>query len=67
MAWETLDDATRELVAGRMVLGGPDELVGELQELLALGLDGLVVNLPINGQDPEMVAVAGQAVTKALG
>jgi alkanesulfonate monooxygenase SsuD/methylene tetrahydromethanopterin reductase-like flavin-dependent oxidoreductase (luciferase family) len=67
MAWDTLDEATRTLLSGRMVLGGPDDLVVQLQELLATGLDGLTVNLPINGHEPEMVAIAGQAVTKALG
>jgi F420-dependent oxidoreductase-like protein len=67
MVWEDLDADTRTLLEGRMVLGGPDDLVAQFQEALAAGLDGLTINLPLNGQDPEIVALAGRAATKALG
>jgi F420-dependent oxidoreductase-like protein len=66
MDWDTLDDATRALVAGRMLIGGPDELGAQLQDLLKLGLDGITVNLPANGHDPEIVALAGEVITNAL-
>jgi F420-dependent oxidoreductase-like protein len=67
MAWDALDDATRALISSRMLLGGPDRLAESLDGALALGLDGITVNLPVNGHDPEIVALAGGLVTKALG
>jgi hypothetical protein len=42
--------------------------VGEsLSGLLELGLDGIVINLPANGHDPEIVALAGQVLSKVVG
>jgi F420-dependent oxidoreductase-like protein len=67
MKWDDLDENTRAAVSSRMLLGGPDELGEQLQSLLALGLDGITVNLPVNGHRPEIVAVAGEVITKALG
>jgi F420-dependent oxidoreductase-like protein len=64
--WDTLDEGTKSMLTGRMVIGGPDEIGTQLEALLKLGLDGIVVNLPANGHDPEMVALAGQLITAAL-
>ena len=52
---------------GRMVWGDPDEVVARVQELMALGLDGFVVNLVADDGDPDAVALAGETLTKALG
>jgi F420-dependent oxidoreductase-like protein len=55
------------MVMGRMVWGDPDEVVARVQELMALGLDGFVVNLIADPGDTEAVALAGETLTKALG
>ncbi len=42
--------------------------VGEqVRGLLDVGMDGLTVNLPTDGHDPEAVAFAGEVLGKALG
>jgi F420-dependent oxidoreductase-like protein len=66
MDWDTLDDATRALLTARMVIGDPDTVGEKLQGLLDAGLDGIVVNLPANGHDPEIVTLAGQVISKLV-
>jgi len=66
MSWNDLDDATKASMEPRMVTGDPDTVGEWLGELLDLGLDGIVVNLPANGHDPEVVALAGQVVSKLV-
>jgi F420-dependent oxidoreductase-like protein len=66
MAWADLDEDTRAGFTNRIVIGGPEECTEQLRGLLDLGLDGLTVNLPVNGHDPEIVALAGEVVGKAL-
>jgi hypothetical protein len=38
-----------------------------VHELIGLGLDGVVFNLPADADDTEAVALAGETLTKALG
>jgi F420-dependent oxidoreductase-like protein len=68
MHWETLPDAVRERVDRSLVLGDPDG-VGEFFQtrVLASGIDGVILNLPANGHDPEAIALAGETLRKALG
>ena len=54
------------MVMGRMVWGDPDEVAGRVQELLALGLDGFVVNLVADADDTDAVALAGETLGKVL-
>jgi F420-dependent oxidoreductase-like protein len=61
------DPALSAMVLGRMVWGDPDEVVGRVQELTKLGLDGFVVNLVATPNDTDAVALAGETLTKALG
>jgi alkanesulfonate monooxygenase SsuD/methylene tetrahydromethanopterin reductase-like flavin-dependent oxidoreductase (luciferase family) len=48
-----------------MNLGDPDEVGGQIQELVAAGLDGFIFNMP-NPNDLESVALAGETVRRAL-
>jgi F420-dependent oxidoreductase-like protein len=57
-------DSARQLLS-RFIWGGPDEVTERVRELIALGLDGIVVNMPVD-QDPETIALAGETLTKAL-
>jgi F420-dependent oxidoreductase-like protein len=65
--WNNLDEATREGFLARIIIGGPDDVGEQLTALLGLGLDGITVNLPVNGHDPEIVALAGEIITKVVG
>jgi F420-dependent oxidoreductase-like protein len=64
--WDTLDDAMRQAVAARLVVGDADEVGEQLQRLVGLGLDGVTFNLPANGHDPEAVAATVSNIAKAL-
>jgi F420-dependent oxidoreductase-like protein len=61
------DPALSEMVMARMVWGDPDEVAARVQELMAVGLDGFVVNLVADPGDTDTVALAGETLTKAIG
>ena len=61
------DEGASRMVLGRMLWGDPDEVVAKAQELLALGLDGIVVNLVADADSTEAVAMAAETLTKAIG
>ncbi len=64
---EILDDATvRAAVLPRLFFGDPDEVVRQVRELLALGLDGVVVNMMGDGHDVAAVRLAGETLTRAF-
>lgn len=65
--FEALDDATRAMVAARLVVGDPDAAGEQVQNLMALGLDGICANLPANGHDPEAVSRTVQVLRAAVG
>ena len=50
-----------------MVWGDQDEVVGRVQELIKVGLDGFVVNLIATPNDTDAIALAGETLTKAIG
>lgn len=56
-----------DLLLPRITFGGPDEIGEAIQALVAKGLDGVTLNLVANAHDPEMVALAGETVSAALG
>jgi F420-dependent oxidoreductase-like protein len=56
-----------EMMAPRMTLGDPDEIGAAVREMIDLGLDGVTLNLVASAHDPEMVALAGETVSAALG
>jgi F420-dependent oxidoreductase-like protein len=61
------DEAASAQLLGRVVWGDPDEVVARVQQIVAVGLDGVVFNLPADADDVEAVALAGETLTKALG
>ncbi len=68
MKWDDLPEEVRSNIARMLVVGDPDTVAGFVQDrLLGQGLDGVIVNMPANGHDPEMVALAGETLRKALG
>jgi alkanesulfonate monooxygenase SsuD/methylene tetrahydromethanopterin reductase-like flavin-dependent oxidoreductase (luciferase family) len=67
MEWDDLDEDTRTMLGNRMLVGGPDSIGEQVQErILGPGLDAITVNIPADGHRPEVVARAGEILTKAL-
>jgi F420-dependent oxidoreductase-like protein len=68
MDYHALPEPVRQQIDAAIVLGDPDR-VGEFvqTELLDRGLDGVIVNLPANGHEPESVALAGEVLGKVMG
>ncbi len=64
---EILSDASvRASVLPRLFFGDPDEVVEQVRELLAVGLDGVVVNMLGDGHDPAAVRLAGETLQRAF-
>ena len=63
LEWDSLDEEFQKALAARIIMGGPDEVREQVQSLIDMGLDGLTVNMPANGHDPEMVALAGETLS----
>jgi F420-dependent oxidoreductase-like protein len=61
------DEASASALLGRIVWGDPDEVGARVQELVAVGLDGVVFNLPADADDTDVIALAGETLVKALG
>jgi len=61
------DEQLAAMVLARMVWGDPDEVVARVRELMAVGLDGFVVNLVADPDDTDAVALAGETLTTAIG
>jgi alkanesulfonate monooxygenase SsuD/methylene tetrahydromethanopterin reductase-like flavin-dependent oxidoreductase (luciferase family) len=66
-SWSALDEATRAMVASRMLIGTPEQVAAQVAEIVGVGLDGIIVNLPANGADADVVAATGRAISAALG
>src|SRR5947209_3011351 len=54
------------MVGARLIIGTPESLAEQVQEIIALGLDGIILNFPANGSDAEAIAAAGTAIRAAL-
>jgi F420-dependent oxidoreductase-like protein len=50
----------------RFLWGDADDVGEQVEQLLASGLDGIVVNMIADGHDLDAVALAGQTLTKAM-
>ena len=52
----------------KVLIYGDADTVGErIQEAVDMGIDGITVDLPVNGHDTERVELLGQIALKALG
>jgi alkanesulfonate monooxygenase SsuD/methylene tetrahydromethanopterin reductase-like flavin-dependent oxidoreductase (luciferase family) len=61
------NDEIAEMAKGVLVFGDPDTVGERLQAAMSTGIDGLTINLPANGHNPERIALLGEiglAVTK---
>jgi F420-dependent oxidoreductase-like protein len=60
-------DGVVDLVKQLLVVGDPDTVGERLAEFTASGIDGLVLNAPVNGHVPGRVALLGDVAGRALG
>ncbi|MEE8558747.1 MAG: LLM class F420-dependent oxidoreductase [Myxococcota bacterium] len=68
MNWDTLPEQVRTVIERSLVVGDPDSVLGFVQEkIIGAGLDGVIANLPANGHEPEIIALAGETLRKAVG
>jgi len=65
--FETLDDATKAMVAARLIVGDADAAGEQVQGLIALGLDGITFNMPANAHDLDAVSRTVGVVRAAVG
>lgn len=61
------DDAAKGFVQSQLVFGDADTVGERLADAVAKGLDGLTVDLPVNGHDEERVALLGEIGRKVVG
>jgi F420-dependent oxidoreductase-like protein len=60
-------DTQIEAAKKALITGDPDTVGRILEDAIAKGLDGLAVDLPVNGHNPERIALLGEIANKALG
>ncbi|MFZ6003742.1 MAG: LLM class F420-dependent oxidoreductase [Actinomycetota bacterium] len=65
--FEALDEATQAMLMARIMMGDADAVGEQVQQRIALGLDGICANLPANGHDPEAVARTVGVLRAAVG
>jgi F420-dependent oxidoreductase-like protein len=59
-------DAQIAAAKGALITGDPDTVGEILQDAVAAGLDGLTVDLPVNGHNPERIELLGEIANKIL-
>jgi alkanesulfonate monooxygenase SsuD/methylene tetrahydromethanopterin reductase-like flavin-dependent oxidoreductase (luciferase family) len=65
--FDALDDATKAMVAARLIVGDADSVGEQVQRLIGLGLDGITFNMPANAHELDAVAHTVGVVKAAVG
>ena len=65
-AWQRARRVSDDVVRSRLIWGDRDGVAQQAEAFLSAGLDGLIFNMP-QGSTPDDVALAGRALTDALG
>lgn len=60
------DTSPTSMMRTRILLGDPDEVQSQVQDLMGLGLDGLVVIMPADAVDTDGISLAGATLGKML-
>ena len=61
------NDKVMGLVRKALIFGDADTVGERIAEAVAMGIDGITVDLPVNGHNLEPVALLGEVSRKALG
>jgi F420-dependent oxidoreductase-like protein len=49
-----------------LIFGDPDTVGEQIAEAMSMGIDGVALNLPANGHNPERIALLGEVAKKAI-
>ena len=66
MDLDTMDEATKALILGRLVWGDADEVGERLSEVMGLGAEGLTIAMP-GTREPERIELLGSVARKVVG
>ena len=61
------NDAIMDMARKVLIFGDTDTVGERIAEEVGMGLDGVTVDLPVNGHNPERIELLGQIALKALG
>jgi F420-dependent oxidoreductase-like protein len=61
------NDGVMDMVRKILIFGDADTVGERIAEAVGMGLDGITVDLPVNGHNLERVELLGQVALKALG
>ena len=61
------NDAALETIRKALIFGDTDTVGERISDAVAMGLDGITVDLPVNGHNPERIALLGEIARKVLG
>ena len=57
----------QEMVKGLVIFGDPDTVGEQLAAMMATGIDGLTINLAVNGHHTDRIGLLGEVARKAMG
>jgi alkanesulfonate monooxygenase SsuD/methylene tetrahydromethanopterin reductase-like flavin-dependent oxidoreductase (luciferase family) len=57
----------QEMVKSIVIFGDPDTVGEQLAAMMATGIDGLTINLPINGHHTDRIGLLGEVARRAMG
>jgi alkanesulfonate monooxygenase SsuD/methylene tetrahydromethanopterin reductase-like flavin-dependent oxidoreductase (luciferase family) len=55
-----------DMLKGVLIFGDPDTVGERLQEIVNCGIDGLTINLPVNGHITDRISLLGEIANKIL-
>jgi len=61
------NDQTMDIVKKQLIYGDPDTVGEVLSQAIGMGLDGITVDLPVNGHLTERIELLGEIANEALG
>lgn len=61
------NDEIVEMLKHILIFGDPDTVGEQLESLMATGIDGMTINLAVNGHHTERIALMGEVANKVLG
>jgi F420-dependent oxidoreductase-like protein len=61
------NDQIMDMVRKQLIFGDPDTVGEVLAQAIGMGLDGVTVDLPVNGHLVERIQLLGEVANKALG
>ncbi len=60
------NDAIMDMARKMLIFGDADTVGEQIAEAVGMGLDGITVDLPLNGHNPERIELLGEIARKAL-